>query len=370
MMKKKLLIFHPYLATYRIDLYNRLAEDYEVKVLLTGHPSEIAGLGFDLNKVNEQARFEYEYYHKGKYIGRHLISDIYVKVIREFCPDIIFAHEYGVNTIWAILLKRLYHYKLYITCDDSLQMAQSYSFSRKFLRNFVVNSVDGLFVVSTKTRDFLKSLYGKEKFLYFPIIQDDRILVKKIQNCKEEESVYKEKYDIKDKKIILYVGRFVQVKNLPLLLNAFSMIDEKDVRLVMVGDGPMRDDIERKISELNLKEKVILTGALYGDDLYAWYRIADYFVLASFQEAFGAVVNEALVAGCFSIVSNFAGAHTLIEDGVNGYVFESDNVNDLKEKLSLALSRPKKRGINCLMTKNFSDFYKDILVYIDDKDKI
>ena len=370
MMRKKLLIFHPYLATYRIDLYNKLAEDFEVKVLLTGHPDEIAGLGFDLNKVNEQAHFDYEYYHKGKYVGRHLISDIYIKVIREFRPDIIFAHEYGVNTIWAILLKRLYHYKLYITCDDSLQMAQSYSFSRKFLRNFVVCGIDGMFVVSTKTRDFLKSLYGKDTFLYFPIIQDDRILVKRIQNCEEAVSVYKERYDIKDKKIILYVGRFAQVKNLPLLLNAFSMIDKKDVRLVMVGDGPMRDDIERKISDLELNGKVILTGALYGDDLYAWYRIADYFVLPSSFEPFGAVVNEALVSGCFSIVSNSAGSHTLIDEGKNGYVFESDNVNDLKEKLSLALSRPKKRGLNCLMTKNFSDFYKDILVYIDDKDKI
>ena len=102
--------------------------------------------------------------------------------------------------------------------------------------------------------------------------------------------------DIKDKKIILYVGRFAQVKNLPLLLNAFSMIDKKDVRLVMVGDGPMRDDIERIISDLELNGKVILTGALYGDDLYAWYRIADYFVLPSSFEPFGAVVLHPVAA--------------------------------------------------------------------------
>ena len=48
-IKKKLLIFHPYLATYRIDVYNRFIQDYEVKVILTGHPNEIAGLGSTTN---------------------------------------------------------------------------------------------------------------------------------------------------------------------------------------------------------------------------------------------------------------------------------------------------------------------------------
>ena len=87
--KKRLLIFHPYLATYRIDVYNRLAKDYEVKVILTGHPNEISGLGFNLEKINEQAQFDYHYYNKGRYIGRHLLSTIYFKAIKEFKPDVV-----------------------------------------------------------------------------------------------------------------------------------------------------------------------------------------------------------------------------------------------------------------------------------------
>ena len=65
--KKRLLVFHPYLATYRIDVYNRFTQDYEVKVVLTGHPDEIVNLGFSLEKVNLQAKFDYKYYNKGIY---------------------------------------------------------------------------------------------------------------------------------------------------------------------------------------------------------------------------------------------------------------------------------------------------------------
>ena len=102
---ERILIFHPYLATYRVDLYNKLAGDYEVEVLLTGSPAELKTLGFNLEKVNAKAKFKYTYYNKGLYLGRHLISSIFIRTIKRFKPDIILAHEYGINTIIAILAK-------------------------------------------------------------------------------------------------------------------------------------------------------------------------------------------------------------------------------------------------------------------------
>ena len=57
-MKRKILIFHPYLATYRIDIYNRLSRDYNIEVLLTGSRLELRTLGFNLDKVNQNAKFK------------------------------------------------------------------------------------------------------------------------------------------------------------------------------------------------------------------------------------------------------------------------------------------------------------------------
>ena len=361
--KKRLLVFHPYLATYRIDVYNRFTQDYEVKVVLTGHPDEIVNLGFSLEKVNLQAKFDYKYYNKGIYVGRHLLSLVYVKAIKEFRPDIVLAHEYGINTLAAILSRWFYKFKLFLTCDDRLQMAQEYSNRRKLLRNFIVSHVDGFFVVSTKTKEFLNELYPKAhcQFIYFPIIQNDVYLEQKINANKEKAEEYIRKYQLENKKILLYVGRFDPVKNIPLLLNAYAEIKNDEMRLVLVGDGEMKPTVKEQIKKLNIENEVIQTGALYGDDLYAWYYLADFSILASYQEAFGAVVNEALAGGCFALVSDHAGAHTLIQNGVNGYVFRSGDKSDLKSKLELTFKSPKKILHRSNMLKTFEDFYQNII---------
>ena len=218
-------------------------------------------------------------------------------------------------------------------------------------------------MVSTKTKIYLENLYPKArcKFIYFPIIQDDILLAKKINANRKKAESYSNEYSIGNKKILLYVGRFVSVKNLPLLLKAYAEVKKDDNLLVLVGDGEMKSIVDKMIHELGLEDNILQTGSLYGDDLYAWYYLADFFVLASYQEAFGAVVNEALVGGCFTLVSDHAGAHTLISDGINGYVFKSDDEKDLKKKMILTFDRAKKGGHCSLMPKSFEEFYQDII---------
>ena len=224
-MKKKLLIFHPYLATYRIDLYNRLARDNEVRVVLTGHPNEISGLGFDVENINNQAKFDYKYYNNGHFWGRQQMTTVYFKVIKEFKPDVVLCHEYGFNTLAAIMLKSFYKYKLFLTCDDSYQMACSYGIKRKILRNFIVKNADGILVVSTQTKNFLEKKYlsSKCKFIYFPIIQDDSFLSEKICRSMSIAKNYIEKYNLDGKRILLYVGRFALEKNISLLPRIASL---------------------------------------------------------------------------------------------------------------------------------------------------
>ena len=118
MQKKKLLIFNPFLAPYRIDTYNALAESFDLHVLLTGIDEDRATLAYDVDVVNQQAKFSYQYYSKGlKIFTRHLISSIYFRWIRKFRPDIVIAHELGINTIFAILLKPFFKYKLFVGTD-------------------------------------------------------------------------------------------------------------------------------------------------------------------------------------------------------------------------------------------------------------
>ena len=78
---------------------------------------------------------------------------------------------------------------------------------------------------------------------------------------------------------------------------------------------------------------VLFTGRQEGEALNVWYDLADTLILASYREAFGAVTNEALLAGCYVLVSNRAGSACLVEEGVNGYTFSPTNEKELAEKM-------------------------------------
>ena len=80
-------------------------------------------------------------------------------------------------------------------------------------------------------------------------------------------------------------------------------------------------------------------GRKEGDELLAWYNIADIFVLPSVQEAFGAVTNEALLAGCYTFVSEKAGSSSIIHSGFNGEIFNPHSTIELTQLLKIQINK-------------------------------
>jgi rhamnosyl/mannosyltransferase len=97
-------------------------------------------------------------------------------------------------------------------------------------------------------------------------------------------------------RFIVTVGRLVYYKGLEYLIRAMADVRGK---LVIVGDGPLREKLERLAGQLGLAEKVIFAGAIDNAELLAYYHAAALFVLASVarSEAFGLVQIEAMAAG-------------------------------------------------------------------------
>lgn len=362
-IKTRILIFHPYLAPYRIDLYNKLSEKYDIYVLLTGSKDEIKTLGFNLDFVNSQANFKFKYITGGLRIGRHLMSSVFFKTINDFKPDVIISHELGSNTLFAILANKINRkYKIYTTIDDSPAMAYCYSRLRDKLRGFVANNVDGFIVVNPLVKTFLEDKYPKlkNKIIYFPIIQNDDVLSQKINQSENQAIALEKRYNLYDKRIILFVGRLESIKSPDLLLQVYNHIRTEKDFLVFIGDGGMSTLLHNNVKQNNI-ENVIFTGRLSGEDLYAWYYLANIFVLPSKFEPFGAVVNEALVAGCYTIVSNKVGASSLITS-TNGKIFDINNIASFEDILKTSLiNLPSKKLHHSLMDKTFSVYFADLI---------
>jgi len=141
-------------------------------------------------------------------------------------------------------------------------------------------------------------------------------------------------------------ARFIKKKNLPTLIRAYAeyrqmeedgdkgqrTTDNRPWDLVVVGDGPLKTDLCRLVSDLRLHAHVHLPGFKQYDELPVYYALAKAFVHASATEQWGLVVNEASASGLPVIVSNRCGCvPELVQD--NGFTFDPMNQHELASRL-------------------------------------
>lgn len=121
--------------------------------------------------------------------------------------------------------------------------------------------------------------------------------------------------------VVTCVGRLAPEKNLVTLVSAFEAIRRQQprARLVLVGDGPMRKELQARCPD------AILAGQRLGEDLAAHYASADLFLFPSVTETFGNVTTEAMASGLAVVAFDYAAAQRLIEDGVNGALVPFDD---------------------------------------------
>jgi glycosyltransferase involved in cell wall biosynthesis len=129
-------------------------------------------------------------------------------------------------------------------------------------------------------------------------------------------------------------ARFIAKKNLPRLLRAFARYRElagSDAwNLVLLGDGPLRAELEALRAQLGLEPHLLVPGFRQYPELPGWYQAASCFVHASTSEQWGLVVNEAMAAGLPVLVSNRCGcAVDLVQEGVNGFTFDPLDMEQL-----------------------------------------
>lgn len=123
---------------------------------------------------------------------------------------------------------------------------------------------------------------------------------------------------------VLFVGRFIPKKNLFFAVELARRVRDLDVRFVLAGEGPQLGEIRGRVAELGLGN-VELAGPVPPARVPALYAGADLLLLPSYSEPWGAVVNEALAAGVPAMVSDRAGAASLVEHGRNGFVISPDD---------------------------------------------
>lgn len=137
----------------------------------------------------------------------------------------------------------------------------------------------------------------------------------------------REKYGATDCPLFISVSRLAHEKNIPFLLHAlayYKMMYKKPFRMLLVGDGPNREEYESLVKTLRIENEIIFTGLIPNDKLPEYYRAADAFLFASKTETQGIVILEAMAAGTPVIAVNATGVSDLVVDGRNGYLVREE----------------------------------------------
>jgi glycosyltransferase involved in cell wall biosynthesis len=139
--------------------------------------------------------------------------------------------------------------------------------------------------------------------------------------------------------VIVYCAKFQPWKRPQDVLRAFARTDVSTAYLVLVGEGPLRSAMEQEAESLGIKERVRFLGFVNQSSLPEVYTASDLLVLTSQYEAFGLVVNEAMLCRCPAVVSDHVGARfDLVREGETGYVYPCGDESALAERIQTALS--------------------------------
>ena len=320
------LYISTYLATYRLDLCERLSRDYGFAIYHY-YGDDVPA---DVKPYLGAYTFENHRLPVKTFLGKTYAAGLR-GLLSRLKPSVVFIQEFSLITLQLLLLRRKFGFRLVSICDDNVDMIAGNDFSRthRLARRWVPRLLDNLVLTTPETVSWYQSHFGKGRLM--PLLPDEALYRERLEGTIPAALRFRQEVGVEGKRLILFVGRLVPEKNLPVLLQAFASLRE-EACLAIVGNGPMAEEWQRDV------QGVHFAGARYGLDVLACYQAADVLVLPSIQEAYGAVVGEALMAGCPAVVSERAGSHVLIREGSNGEVFSPSDPSSLAAAIQSVFS--------------------------------
>lgn len=332
-MKKKILFIIP---TLRIGggaervvslLTTNLSEKYEIHIITFFHFKNLYPFKGKYYSLKENLFF-------GRILFR--IFKLY-KMIRAISPDIIISFLEFSST-WTSFVKIIFNIKIPLIVSVrsnpnryNVGSIIYYKFIIKFL--YPLKIIDAIIPVSNEIKKILITDYGIDKNKLITIHNGiDIELIN--QKAKEEIFDYTEIFNNNNSIKFITVGSLSEVKGHKYLIKAFSKVvtEIPNSKLIIIGEGLLRKELEMLIEKESLKDKIILLGLKKNP--YKYLSKANIFVLTSLFEGFPNVLIEAMALGLPIISTNCkTGPKEILQNGKNGVLVKTKDSEDLAKKM-------------------------------------
>lgn len=244
------------------------------------------------------------------YLGKHRGIDIRMisrlnRILNNFKPDIIHTHMY--ITRYPLIPTLVNRIPIRVHTLHTLAQ-QEVDFAGQIIQWLAFNFFNIIPIsVSDNVAASVRKVYGVSSVTIYNGVPVERFIpIKTSTGDKKEETVF------------INISGFRPEKNHRLLINAFTRVSKikKGIKLFLVGDGPLRSDIEKLVKEKKLQNKITFFGVR--SDILKLLEKSDVLVLSSKREGFGLTIVEAMAAGKAVIATAVDGVPELIETGITG----------------------------------------------------
>ena len=295
-----------------LDLCRRLDKtEFDVEVLVLKKNNDLVGnfedIGVKVKVFDKQGKLDLK------------AIDRVIEYLKESKPDIVHTHLFGGDFWGYRAAVEAGIEKIVSTKHDTLNEG----FLRNNLGRNVRQKMTKIIAISDAIQDYLVKKEG---------IAIDKITV--IHNgidvnrfLNSESTIFKT-----DALVIGSVGRFSIEKGQKHLIRACPFINNKNWKLILVGDGPTRKILESNVELLGLHDKVKFVGLV--DDVRPYLAEMDVFVLPSISEGLSLAVLEAAASGKFIIATNVGGVPEIIRDNETGKLFAPKRIEELVRHLN------------------------------------
>lgn len=337
------------LGAYWQPVLSELSKVSQKTILFTGRP----WVGFDpeapdasLVKVAGKTRRITTSQEKTDYSGGYMyLSPGIVGHLLQLRPQVIFASAFSAWTLMALLLKPLCGWRVVIAWDGSSPNVDfRHSKLRLLLRRAMALLTDAFMTNTLAGKAYLIECLGVKEasILAQPYMVPDVTTL--LRNSKDVEFSFPEL----QRPVFLYVGRIEQRKGLHQLLEACTILQKQgcfDYTLLIVGNGPKRQELEEFCQEQNLAECVKWVGWVDYNRLGSYFRDTDIFVFPTLEDVWGMVGLEAMAFGKPILCSKWAGASEIVVEGKNGYIVDPHDPAMLAEKMRCLIEKPDLIGL-------------------------
>lgn len=339
-------------------LYHNLIDDFDVTVLA---PYTDGVNNFNLINDLNVYRYKFIPFNIGKLINNNGLTQTLssnkwkiclipflvifqlisiIRFVKKFKIDIIHANWFIPQGLVSSIYKKFINQnvKLVITAHGS-DLNNSYGKIGSKIIKFVVNNSDKIIVVSDDLKLKLLNITKVNDVSILPMGVDTN----KFKPNNISSNAIKNSYGNFDN-ILLFVGFFRKLKGIDFILEAMPMIvkEHPKTKLLLIGDGEIKPNLEILASKLNITENVDFLGFKKQDELPAYYNAADLVLMPSLSEGSPVVLPEAMSCGSIVLTSDLPIFKQHINDKINGFIVKQKNSKDISEKVNYFLSNKAK----------------------------